>query len=369
MPASRRRAAQRRSRPPTAPPSSASPAACACSRAARSLPSRATVSSAAPPSRLRRAASTASRRYSRSAVSTWSLRERPRWTRPPASPIFAVRRFSSAVCPSSSASSTRHSPRACSAPIVQPGRGSPRVRRQSRPCCTQHLRVRDRGAHVVGDQPFVQRVVLARRVRSTRSSSGLPLSHRRVIRLPAACCSAGAQRLDVATIERAGAFVGEHLGEDAVGRLVRDDVHAAHAAADRFLDGLGLRQHAVLDGCPGRAGASGPARSVYEITEPGIRPRSQDAGRAGAQDQLLGAERRADRRGHGVGIDVQQLPLSSADSGLTTGIRPLSSSLLQHIGGRPGRCRRRSRSRRLALPSVSLTARACARGSGRRRRR
>ena len=32
----------------------------------------------------------------------------------------------------------------------------------------------------------------------------------------------------------------------------------------------------------------------------------EDAGRAGAQDQLLGAERRADRRRHGVGIDVEQ---------------------------------------------------------------
>jgi hypothetical protein len=32
----------------------------------------------------------------------------------------------------------------------------------------------------------------------------------------------------------------------------------------------------------------------------------EDAGRAGAEDQLLGAERRADRGGDGVGVDVEQ---------------------------------------------------------------
>ena len=69
---------------PQRAPSSAWPAACACSRAAAVSASRVPSASqrlragAAP---RRPAAPTASRRYRRSAVSTWSLRERPRCTR------------------------------------------------------------------------------------------------------------------------------------------------------------------------------------------------------------------------------------------------------------------------------------------------
>jgi hypothetical protein len=76
-----------------------------------------------------------------------------------------------------------------------------------------------------------------------------------------------------------------------------------------------------------------------EASEVGVRDdrgrvvdRREDARRAGAQHELLGIERRADGRGHGVPVDVEQRAESSADSGLTMGMRPLSSSLLMHAG-------------------------------------
>ena len=42
------------------------------------------------------------------------------------------------------------------------------------------------------------------------------------------------------------------------------------------------------------------------MSEPGSSQVAEDAGRAGAQDQLLRRERRADGRGDGVGVDVEQ---------------------------------------------------------------
>ena len=87
----RRRGSPPRSRRPTGAPNSASPAACGCSRAARCRPpaGRASASASATASAPRCRSAAASSRYRRSAVSSWSLRERPRWTRLPASPIFS----------------------------------------------------------------------------------------------------------------------------------------------------------------------------------------------------------------------------------------------------------------------------------------
>ena len=53
--------------------------------------------------------------------------------------------------------------------------------------------------------------------------------------------------VDVGDDQRARAFVREHFAENALGRVVRHDVHAAHAAANRLFDRLRLRQHAVDD--------------------------------------------------------------------------------------------------------------------------
>ena len=70
-------------------------------------------------------------------------------------------------------------------------------------------------------------------------------------------------------------------------------MHAAHAAADRVLDGLGLRQHAVGD-----AALLAQALQSVQVGVGDERARvgdaAEDAGRAGAQDQLLRAERRAE---------------------------------------------------------------------------
>ena len=176
---------------------------------------------------------------------------------------------------------------------------------RQQPLRVQHLGMRDRGAHVVAHQAFIERDSLHRRcTRSTRASSGAPLSHRRVMR----CCFGRGQCVDVSHDQGAGALVGEHLGQDAVGGGVGDHVHAAHAAANRKLDRLGLGQHAVGDAAgiaqarqSGQVGVGDDRRRIVNALE--------DAGRAGAQDQLFGAQRRADGRGHGVGVDVEQRAL------------------------------------------------------------
>ena len=165
--------------------------------------------------------SMASRRYSRSAVSTWSLRDRPRWMRPPAGPMRAVSRRSSAVWPSSSLSSTCHSPRCVLlAERREPIADQLQIPGRQQPLRVQHVGMRDRGAHVVAHQALIERMVFP----------GGVLQHPRIERralVPQPCHAAAAscgalllgrrQRVDVGHDQGAGAFVGEDLSEDAVG--------------------------------------------------------------------------------------------------------------------------------------------------------
>jgi hypothetical protein len=102
-------------------------------------------------------------------------------------------------------------------------------------------------------------------------------------------------------------------------------VHAAHAAAQRLLDGraLGSMPSARL-----------PAAQFLQILEVHVgdqrarvlRPRGCRVPRWPASASRR--QRRGERGGDGVGVDVEHACRSSADSGLTTGIRPLSSWLL-----------------------------------------
>jgi hypothetical protein len=111
---------------------------------ARASPSSAAATASAPlPS-----SCAASRRYSRSAASTWSLRERPACSRPPAAPMRSVRRvldrrlailWSSSKCASRRARAP--APMSCSA-----SRMAPEIARRQQALRLQHLGVRDRGA-------------------------------------------------------------------------------------------------------------------------------------------------------------------------------------------------------------------------------
>ena len=56
-----------------------------------------------------------------------------------------------------------------------------------------------------------------------------------------------AEGADVLDHHGADALVREHLGEQAVGHVGADDVHAPHAAEHRGLDGARLGQHALLE--------------------------------------------------------------------------------------------------------------------------
>ena len=103
-------------------------------------------------------------------------------------------------------------------------------------------------------------------------------------------------------------------------------MHAAHAAADRRLDRRGLRQHAVLEAArfleplePGEVGVGDERARVVAALE--------DARRARAEDQLLRAQRGTDGGGDRVGVDIEHDAGIVRGHGLTTGIRPASSSL------------------------------------------
>jgi hypothetical protein len=169
------------------------------------------------------------------------------------------------------------------------------------------------------------------------------------------------QRLDVGDDQRAGALVREHLGEDALGRLVGDHVHAAHAAADRVLDRLGLRQHAVGLMRRWSRSAPGPCRSVYEISDVGSSTSSRMPG-APVHSISFSAPSAAPIAAATVSaLMFSSVPFSSAGQRAHDRHQPLSSSFAQHRRCRPGRCRRRSRSRRLARPSIFTGGRLCAR--------
>ena len=66
---------------------------------------------------------------------------------------------------------------------------------------------------------------------------------------------------------------------------------------------------------------------MYEISERGSSTRLEDARRAGAQHELLGLELAPIAAATVSALMLSSMPWSSADSGLTTGTRPLSSSL------------------------------------------
>ena len=53
------------------------------------------------------------------------------------------------------------------------------------------------------------------------------------------------QRVGVLDDQRAGAFIGEDLQQQAVADLVGNQVHARHAATHRRFDGARLGQHAL----------------------------------------------------------------------------------------------------------------------------
>ena len=174
---------------------------------------------------------------------------------------------------------------------------------REQPLRVEHLRVRERGAHVVGHEALIEGEVLAGRVAQHALIERCALVPQATHEAP--CCSAGVRALTSATISVPVPSLVNTSAEDALRCQVGHDVHAPHAAADRVLDGLGLRQHALGD-----AALLAQALQAAYVRVGDERARvgevAEDPRGAGAQDQLLGAERRAQRRRHGIGIDVEQ---------------------------------------------------------------
>ena len=109
------------------------------------------------------------------------------------------------------------------------------------------------------------------------------------------------------------------------GGLVADDVHPAHAAADRILDRRGFGQHAVLE-APWSRRRFKPLMSVYETTELGSSTRSRIPC-APVHSTSFSADSAPPMAAATVSaLMLSNMPFESADRGLTTGINPLSSS-------------------------------------------
>ncbi len=175
---------------PQARPNSASPAACGCSPAARCRPAAAASASSASATRRPSSASdsTASRRYSRNAASTWSLRDRPACSRAAGAADLrgqqSLERRLAVFEGERDASSRRERAR----PRSRAGRcGSPRDRRRrADPRRAASRRARSRPARRSATSRLSSAWSSPAVNRSTRSSSGAPLSQRRDIsRLPA----------------------------------------------------------------------------------------------------------------------------------------------------------------------------------------
>ena len=175
--------------------------------------------------------------------------------------------------------------------------------------------MRNRCPHVVFDEPAVEQMIFTGRIAQYTLVERLPLSQSRfIVRVP--CCLSPAacspvvlffsrQRIDVFDHERTRAFVREDFQQQAVGQLVRNDMHAFDAAVDRRLDRIGFRQHAV--------GQRAVLPQLLQARQIDIRnqrlrviPVGQDARRARDQNEFLGIQRRRQRRSHGVRIDIQQ---------------------------------------------------------------
>ncbi len=141
----------------------------------------------------------------------------------------------------------------------------------------------------------------------------------------------GGEDLDVLHDERAHAFVGEHLGEDAVRQVVREDVDPPHAAVDRRLDGRRLGQHAGDEPAfvpqPAQAGEVGVGDQRARVGRP-----LQDARRAGHEQQLLRLQGHGQGGRHRVGVDVEQGAVvgrrEGADHRHVAGVHQLD----QHLG-------------------------------------
>ena len=125
-----------------------------------------------------------SRRYRRRSSATWSLRLRAVWSRPPASPIFSIRRHSMCMWMSSSAASQRRAPRAISSRISSsPWTILPASALDTMPHLPRHLGVGDATLDVIGGQPLVEmdgggeRLHLLVRCRAKAPPPGLLASH------------------------------------------------------------------------------------------------------------------------------------------------------------------------------------------------
>src|SRR5262249_19182428 len=105
--------------------------------------------------------------------------------------------------------------------------------------------------------------------------------------------------------EGADAVVGEDLGQEPAGEVVRQDVDAGDATGEGRLDGPRLGEHAVGE-APGGAEAGEAGQVGIGDERAGVARDLQDAGGAGEEDQLLGLEGDGYGGGGGVGVDVEE---------------------------------------------------------------
>ena len=101
----------------------------------------------------------------------------------------------------------------------------------------------------------------------------------------------------------AAALVGEDLLQERVGLHAAHQVHAGHAAHQRGADGMHLGQQAgdIWPSCSSAARSVSVACGTSEV---GLLRLAQQSRRRQQEEELLGAERHGDRRGHRVRAGV-----------------------------------------------------------------
>ncbi len=157
----------------------------------------------------------------------------------------------------------RHCPCACSSPMaVKPSANRRKIRERTAVPARRafpHARWRRGCRSAPGDCPAHGHRPRCIRARARRAE--VPLSQSRVMTMrlmTARSCSAGLKAFRSATTSVPVPSLVKISASKLSRGLVADDMHAAHAAANRVFDGGRLRQHAVLQAALVRAGASTP---------------------------------------------------------------------------------------------------------------
>src|SRR5690348_6293015 len=194
----------------------------------------------------------------------------------------------------------------------------------------QHLGVRDRGTHVVFHEPLVERVVVARGVPQHPLVEIDSLVPEPAHYLPL-CCSAGVSALTSATISvPAPSFVKTSA------RMPSPDLYditCTRRTPPRIASSIAL----AFGSMPSTIffssrSFSRPARSVSATLDDGSVTSARMPG-APVHSMSFSASSAAPMAAATVSpLMLSSVPLSSAETGLTIGMRPLSSSLFNTLG-------------------------------------